>query len=178
MSRMLGRIGAALVAAIALLALTTSAVAGGWAVTTFDQLPAEFHAGQPYALGYTIRQHGQTPIHVDRTEIVVSGSDGTTVFTGTPEGAIGHYVARVTFPATGAYSWRVTQGAFAPQELGSVIVTAGTGAAPSDTARTAPLTTDPVRGLLPFAAAAAALLFAWRLVTFAGTLRRRTVAAP
>ena len=69
---------AIIVSVIAFAALTSgSALAGGWAVTTFDQLPPEFHAGQPYVLGYTIRQHGQTPIQVDDTRVQIT-ANGTT----------------------------------------------------------------------------------------------------
>jgi hypothetical protein len=48
------RQAATAVAAIALtLALAGPAVAGGWAVTTFDGLPGEFVAGTSYTFGYT-----------------------------------------------------------------------------------------------------------------------------
>src|SRR5438128_12344573 len=40
---------------------TPSVFAGGWAITTLDSLPNELRAGETYAIGYVIRQHGQTP---------------------------------------------------------------------------------------------------------------------
>lgn len=46
----------------ALLALTAPALAGGWAVITVDTLPGEVHAGETLHLGFTVRQHGRTPI--------------------------------------------------------------------------------------------------------------------
>jgi len=121
---------AALLASLAL-ALSTPAAAGGWAITTFDQLPPEFVAGQTYRLGYTIRQHGATPIRVDRTEIVADPAAGGAAlsFVGVPEGPLGHYSAEVTFPA-GTYSWRVTQQPFQAQDLGSLVV-AGAAVAPA-----------------------------------------------
>jgi hypothetical protein len=173
---MLRAIGSTLIAALAFVALAVPAAAGGWAVTTFDQLPPDFHAGQPYALGYTIRQHGKTPIRVESTLIRITGDHGTATFPGAADGPVGHYVATVTFPAAGAYTWQVTQDPFAAQDLGTVSVLAA--AAPvtaPGTGASAPAT-DPIRALLPYAAAAAALMFAWRLLTLVRLARRRSVA--
>ncbi len=162
------------VIALALLALSTTALAGGWAVTTFDQLPPDFHAGRSYALGYTIRQHGQTPIRVDRTQIRITAAAGeTTSFAGKPDGAVGHYLATVRFPEPGAYTWEVTQGPFAAQALGTITVLAASAAAGPD----APTRNgEPFRTLLPFAALAAGLMFLWRLATLARRLRRPAAA--
>jgi len=123
MDRLAARLASLALGATLALALGAPASAGGWAITTFDQLPPEFVAGQTYHLGYTIRQHGVTPIKVDRTEIIalpVSGGAPLS-FIGLPEGAIGHYSAAVAFPS-GAYTWRVTQQPFLAQELGSLAV--------------------------------------------------------
>lgn len=227
----------ALMALVAVLALSlgilaTPAIAGGWAVTTFDDLPGQFVAAQEYKLGYTIRQHGQTPINVDKTEILAVATSGRTLaFPGKSDGAVGHYIATVYFPAGGAYTWQVTQGPFGPQELGTLTVLAAAGtstsdktaadkaasdkAVPADKAAAAekaaasdkamaadkaaaaekaaladkavvpaapgsgPATQsgDPVRTALPFAAAAAALMFAWRLVTMVRSARRARATA-
>lgn len=171
------RVGIAVIASVmALLTLGGGgALAGGWAVTTFDQLPPEFHAGQPYTLGYTIRQHGQTPIQVDDTKVQITANGTTTSFAGKADGALGHYVATVTFPAAGAYRWQVTQGPFAPQELGDVTVLAPSGQ--SSTPATANDAPGPARMILPFAAVAAAAMFVWRLATIVGRIRRRPAIA-
>jgi len=210
----------AFIAVLALSLLATPALAGGWAVTTFDDLPGQFVSGQEYNLGYTIRQHGETPIAVDKTEIVAVAVSGRTLsFPGTSQGPVGHYVATVFFPAGGTYSWQVTQGGFAPQDLGALTVVAAAGTATDDKKAAdktasdkglasdkaaaadqaaaaekavaadkaaaaakasvgdkaaganvpapAPATpnNDPIRTALPFAAAAAAAMFVWRLVT-------------
>jgi hypothetical protein len=213
------------VIALSLGVFATPALAGGWAVTTFDSLPSEFVAGRDYALGYTIRQHGQTPVNVDKTEVVAVATSGRTLsFSGKSQGAVGHYVAAVYFPAGGAYTWHVTQGAFAPQDLGPLTVMGAAGApatdkdkaaagkalpadkaaadkaaAPdkaamadkavsadraaaadkaavakpdSDTASAPASQSDPIRTALPFAAAAAAAMFVWRLATMLRTARR------
>jgi hypothetical protein len=212
--------------ALALTALATPALAGGWAVTTFDDMPGQIVSGKEYALGYTIRQHGATPVNVAKTEIVAVAVSGRTLsFPGRSDGALGHYVASVFFPAGGTYTWQVTQGDFAAQDLGklSVIAAAGTNsddkkiaadktaadkaaadkgvaadkaavdkaaavekaavtdkAAAGNTAINAPASapatqrSDPVRSALPFAAAAAAAMFIWRLVTMVRASRRAT----
>lgn len=103
-----------------------AAFAGGWAITSLDELPGEFRAGEPYQLGYTILQHGKTPVDGLETHITVRNSDtGETVtFAGQPDGKPGHYVAEVTFPAGGGWSWSVAQGEFAVHELGELTVAA------------------------------------------------------
>jgi len=232
--------------ALGLAALATPALAGGWAVTTFDDMPGQLVSGKEYALGYTIRQHGETPINVGKTEILAVAASGRTLsFPGRAEGAVGHYIAAVFFPAGGTYTWQVTQGDFAPQDLGKITILAAAGtatddkkaasdktaadkavaadkalttdkaaaldkaaaaekAAASDKAAAAekaavaskataaekaaggnsPITApasapatqsnDPVRSALPFAAAAAAAMFIWRLVTMVRSSRRAT----
>ena len=65
--------------ALALAALATPALAGGWAVTTFDDMPGQLVSGKEYALGYTIRQHGETPISVAKTEILAVAVSGRTL---------------------------------------------------------------------------------------------------
>jgi hypothetical protein len=216
----------AAVLALSLGMFATPTLAGGWAVTTFDDMPGQFVAGHEYALGYTIRQHGQTPINVDKTEINATATSGRTLsFPGRSQGAVGHYVATVYFPAGGTYSWQVTQGPFAPQDLATVNVLGAAGTVSSDKAATdkaaagkalpaeqaaaadkaataekaavadkaaaaakatvadksatgaapasAPATqSDPVRTALPFAAAAAAAMFVWRLATMLRATRR------
>ena len=233
------------VLALALATLATPALAGGWAVTTFDDMPGQIVSGKEYALGYTIRQHGETPINVAKTEILAVAVSGRTLsFPGKSEGAVGHYVATVFFPAGGTYTWQVTQGDFAAQDLGkiTILATAGTTsddkkaasdktaadkaaadkaltgdkaaaldkaaaaekaaasdkaaaaekaavaskaaaadkAAGANNAITAPASapatqsSDPVRTALPFAAAAAAAMFIWRLVTMVRSSRRTT----
>jgi hypothetical protein len=223
--------------ALALGALATPALAGGWAVTTFDDMPGQMVSGKDYTLGYTIRQHGATPINVAKTEVLAVAASGRTLsFPGRSEGAVGHYVAAVFFPAGGTYTWQVTQGDFAPQDLGTITILAAAGTtsddkkvasdktaadkAAADTALTgdkaaaldkaaaaekaaasdkaaaaekaavaskaaggdkagaasgpATQSSDPVRSALPFAAAAAAAMFIWRLVTTLRASRRAT----
>ena len=96
--------------------------AGGWAVTTIDPLAAAPVAGRPFDVGFTIRQHGQTPISVTNAAIIVTGADGVeTRFDARPVGAPGHHVATVELPTDGAHTWAVDQG-LGVQELGTLRV--------------------------------------------------------
>lgn len=95
------------------------AAAGGWAVTTLDSVPASM-AGETVEVGFTIRQHGVTPVNPEGDVGVVFRSEtgGEQFFAAEPVGDVGHYVAVVTFPADGTWSWAVRQGWFADQALG------------------------------------------------------------
>jgi hypothetical protein len=115
---------AALAAALLLLALAAPAAAGGWAVTTLDAVPDRFEAGRAYDIGYTIRQHGVTPVDLASTGIRITSADSgkQLTFDGRRDGAVGHYVARVSFPAAGGWSWEALQDWFAPHPLGQLEV--------------------------------------------------------
>lgn len=116
--------------ACALGALAGSAVAGGWAATSLDTLPAEPTAGAPTDVAFTVRQHGVRPVTIDGVSIEIVAQDGTTTpFPGVPQDAVGRYVARVTFPSGGTWHWRAVQGAFGPQDLGTIRVGAAAAAA-------------------------------------------------
>lgn len=122
MARLISFVAALGLAALLAGGLGTTVAAGGWAVTTFDQLPPEFIAGQTYHLGYTIRQHGVTPLRVDHTAVIAVPKAGQELsFPGRPEGDLGHYVVDLAFPP-GSYTWRVTQQPFMAQELGALVV--------------------------------------------------------
>lgn len=164
---------AALAAALALAAFGTTASAGGWAVTTLDTLPPDIGAGTTYQIGYTIRQHGVTPVAVEETSIRITHAESgkRLSFPGTAQGPVGHYVADVTFPAAGTWTWDVTQGPFAPHDLGKVTVgmPAAAAAAPAPAVpATQPAASGPngllVAGLL-LALGGAAVLFGSELAT-------------
>src|SRR5262245_43014232 len=121
--------------------------AGGFAVTTLDPLPA-ITPDEPTAVGFTVRQHGVTPVALDGVRLVVHPEEGgrTAVFPARAEGPLGHYVADVVVPA-GTYRWEVIQGWFGSQDLGPLVVATGGGAVPSG--GDGPRWSEPVRyGLL------------------------------
>ncbi|MFT3855210.1 MAG: hypothetical protein QM733_21115 [Ilumatobacteraceae bacterium] len=110
--------------------------AGGWAVTTLDEVPPVV-AGDTVPVGFVIRQHGVTPAALDADVGVEvrSPSGRAEYFAAAPDGAVGHYVAHVTFAEAGTSTWRVHQGWFGPQDLGSIVVTAAGAPAVEDVSR-------------------------------------------
>ena len=111
---------------VALLAVQSGGVsAGGWAVGSLDEAPSGA-AGVTEDVGFTILQHGQTPI--DMTEDVgidIVGPNGYhEFFPAAGDGTVGHYVATVTFPDAGSYTWSIRMGMFEPQQLGGLELTA------------------------------------------------------
>src|SRR5918999_177331 len=93
-------------ALIALLALVLPAAAGGWASATIDSGPIDPTAGTPVDIGFTLKQHGQTPISWEMVTFTSTNAEtGEQVSVeALPKGAVGHYVATVTFPSAG--TWR------------------------------------------------------------------------
>ena len=100
---------------LVLLATTSAALAGGWAVVTLDAPPGEIRAGEPWTVGFTVLQHGQTPVHgfADGTPVepllVARNLDaGRRVeVIGTPTEEVGHFTAEVTFPVEGEWTWTI-----------------------------------------------------------------------
>lgn len=132
MRRILLLLGASLAC---VLGWPATAGAGGWAVTTLDPVP-EMEPGATVDIGFVVRQHGVRPIDLTGTmggggvgiEIVDASGDVST-FAAVADGEVGHHTATVTVPAAGTYEWRVLQGAFGPQDLGSLVVGDGATAA-------------------------------------------------
>src|SRR5262245_9303995 len=98
------------------------ASAGGWAVGTLDDASPALQAGKPTIVGYTIRQHGRTPVDLDGTGIRMRSAATGEVreFPGHQSGAVGHYVAEVVAPAAGEWSWELDMADFRLQPLGTV----------------------------------------------------------
>ena len=105
---------AVLTALLATLSVTSLAWAGGWAVITLDRLPENVVAGQPYALGFMVRQHGRTPWQVDQITILASQAESgqSLTFTAKPDEVPGHYQAKLLFPQPGAWEWSIQSGLY------------------------------------------------------------------
>jgi len=82
--------------------------AGGWAVITLDQIPTNVAAGEAFNIGFSVLQHGKTPLNdLDPTITArLSGSESFVVHT-IPDGKLGHYTATLTFPKEGAWEWSI-----------------------------------------------------------------------
>lgn len=99
---------ALVIALLMSLVLAVPVFAGGWAVITLDELPTDVVAGEPLTIGFTVLQHGQTPM-TDLHPIVVANLHKETEFKtiAEAEGKPGHYTATLTFPKEGEWSWSI-----------------------------------------------------------------------
>ena len=126
--------------------------AGGWAVTSLDPFGQPV-AGRPVTIGFTILQHGVTPVQVEGAgiRVVQNGTTGEffpAVHDG--DGRVGHYTARLVFPREGTFTWLVEQGFFGPQDLGQITIAASSATPATGTASRWP---SPLRYCLPLVAA-------------------------
>ena len=127
-----------LVAALGIVAGETAvASAGGWAVASIDAVPTP-RAGASEVVGFTILQHGVTPVDLlddagNEVGIELVSDDGSIdFFPAVSGGAVGHYLATVRFDEAGDHEWSIRMGWFGSQALGTVTVTgAGSSAAGS-----------------------------------------------
>ncbi|MEK6208182.1 MAG: hypothetical protein AABM32_11125 [Chloroflexota bacterium] len=162
-------------------ALAGTALAKEGAVTKLDALPpGGLHAGQMIPVGFTILMDGVEPYKADVAEIVVRNGTGKVLsYPATAQGAAGHYVANVYFPAAGTYTWQVTQGTFfAPYDLGAIAVLAPATTSQTESSSTnTPVTNDPISQAIPWLAGLVALGGTLRLAQLLRSQRRVSVAA-
>lgn len=92
---------------VGMLFLISPALAGGWAVITLDELPGEIVAGKPFEVGFTVRQHGVTPL--DGLSPTVSARRLGSIITeqAIAHGETGHYIVTLTFPQAGEWQWSI-----------------------------------------------------------------------
>jgi hypothetical protein len=105
------RLLAVFVGLAAALSLSVSglAIAGGWAVVKLDGLPVDVTAGKSISIGFTVLQHGASPISgikpIVHAEHATSGEKFEVV--ASDQGERGHYVADLTFPSSGTWNWSI-----------------------------------------------------------------------
>ena len=105
------RILRSLAAAALLVALSAGAAsAGGWASIKADTDNPQPNAGETFTFGFTVLQHGVTPAGWVETPtfLGINGSTGERVEAkAVAQGADGHFVATVTIPSAGYWTWQV-----------------------------------------------------------------------
>ena len=105
--------------AIALLmsmVLVVPVFAGSWAVITLDELPTKVIAGEPLTVGFTVLQHGLTPMDGLFPTITASlYKEQEFIVNAEPDGQPGHYTATLTFPKEGEWRWFIN--AFSMNQL-------------------------------------------------------------
>ena len=93
---------------ILVFAFVIPAFAGGWAVITLDEMPAGIVAGEPLMIGFTVMQHGKTPMNDLTPTITASLLNGQEfVVTAEHDEEPGHYTATLTFPKEGEWNWSI-----------------------------------------------------------------------
>jgi hypothetical protein len=106
---MLTRVRNSMIVALLLTVIVVIPVlAGGWAVITLDELPSNLVAGKPFTVGFTVLQHGRTPM-TDLHPTITStlNKEQVLVLDAEPEGKPGHYIATVTLPKEGEWQWSI-----------------------------------------------------------------------
>jgi hypothetical protein len=80
--------------------------AGGMAMVTVTDVPADPPAGEDVALGFTVMQHGETPVSWPTiTVLATESSTGDVVRAPSkPEGPTGSYAATIVFPTEGRWT--------------------------------------------------------------------------
>jgi hypothetical protein len=118
----------ALATLVAALVVPATAGAGGWATIGFAPLPDDVEPGQTWTPELTILQHGVTPLDGLSPTITITGAEDAEIFTATPAGEPGKYVANVVFPSAGSWAVAIDSG-FGESRLtyGPVAITAGDG---------------------------------------------------
>ena len=143
-----------LVALLGLLFVVPSALAGGWAVVTLDELPAEVGPGQSLRLGFMVRPHGQTATNQEKPYLEARKTETGEVFRveGRQEGPVGHFVVEVTFPSAGSWEWAIVPAPFEGTTLPALqVLPAAVQPVGPDTAPVTMPQPDPGRSILRWA---------------------------
>ncbi|HEX3053407.1 MAG TPA: c-type cytochrome [Aggregatilineaceae bacterium] len=101
---------------VIILLLSISPVwAGGWSVTTLDELPEHVITGEPLEIGFVVRQHGTHTLE-DLNPIVVAthAESDEQIEAEAEEDTPGHYTVELTFPTDGLWNWTIS--AFGPDQ--------------------------------------------------------------
>jgi hypothetical protein len=161
--------GTFLVAALLLFAAPNAAAGGGWVVVTVDTLPEGMVAGQETTIGFMARQHGQVPIsgQSPKLEFTHQESGQRLTIPATDDGPTGHYVARVTLPQPGTWTWQIDFWAKHPMPPLEVAPAIGqTSAVPAGAVASSVASPLPVSASAPLVVGAITLLVGAALILF------------
>ncbi len=122
--------------------LAVPAFAGGWAVISLDELPTGVVAGEPITVGFTVLQHGRTPLNgLEPTVTATLSKEEQFIVRAEQSGDADHYVATMIFPQEGEWRWSIQ--AFTMDQLMPTLSVA----APVAGMTSEPVTkTEPVQG--------------------------------
>ena len=120
MNRRIPALAAALTTLLLMLATAAPVLAGGWAEIVADPAAAEPPVqGEDIEVGFTVMQHGETPAPWEQATVRFTDLQSGRSFevTATSTGADGHFLATTTIPTAGFWSWTVTLGQLATDQV-------------------------------------------------------------
>ena len=104
--------------------LAAPVIAGGWATVRLDDPVGELRPSEPWQFGFMVLQHDVTPnsdvMPVVRAIHLESGYEVSA--TAEQEGPTGHFVAELTLPTAGEWSWTITPEPFAETTFPALVV--------------------------------------------------------
>jgi len=117
-------IAIALIVVLTCLARALPAAAGGWATVQLDPSPAAPTVDTPWTVGFMVLRHGVTPFTADPVHLNSRHREtGESISADARQvGAVGHFVAEVTFPRAGDWKWSITPEPFAPTSFETLTV--------------------------------------------------------
>lgn len=98
-----------LLALVAMLALSATAAAGGWATVEMEKPVTRTEVDEPLTLDFTLLQHGVTPTDWTKTYFEATNADtGETMRVDAKAGAeVGQWTVLVSFPSAGNWDWAI-----------------------------------------------------------------------
>jgi hypothetical protein len=150
---------AALFAVAALLAAASTALAGGWATVTAQNVPVDPPAGQETTISLNMLQHGKTPVSWPKLTVIATDkvSGAVVAAQATASGPEGSYVVRITFPAAGDWTLSYSSPDLMMEGTAAVSVAAPI-AAPANTTPAAQTTQAATFDVMPLLAVLAVLV--------------------
>jgi hypothetical protein len=98
--------------AVAALALSGTAAAGGWATVGLGSLPTGVDPDEPWNVELTVLQHGKTPLAGVKPTLTIRNVDTgqKKTFAAKPTDRVGVYAVEVVFPSAGTWAYEVYDG--------------------------------------------------------------------
>ncbi|MEZ4663840.1 MAG: c-type cytochrome [Caldilineaceae bacterium] len=103
-------------------------MAGGWTAVTLDEMPLNVKAGEPFTLGFMVRQHGVKPVDLNLNDAPVlvtfrQAQSGQQIqFEARKEGAVGHFVVEATLPTAAVWELEIRPGWFPAAQVATMEV--------------------------------------------------------